>query len=212
MTTFSAKNLYLNTGIVNYTGNHIYCDNVMVLNSGDAVPKLRYNSFSAPAGAMAPLASGGATATSFSITNTHYLDAYSFDAASEQGVTLQFSLPDIYNNGSLKSKLFWGVASGGISGVVFGVSARAYVSGDIINQSFGTETLITGYASESGIIFQNTSNSINLAGYVSGANSLVLMKISRKVSDTADICTKAALLYNANIQWQETGVEPSTWN
>lgn len=176
------------------------------------VPKLRYNSFSAPAGSFAPLASGGATATSFSITNTHYLDAYSFDAASEQGITLQFSLPDTYNNGSLKSKLFWGVASGGISGVVFSVSARAYVSGNTLNQPFGPETLISGYASASGIVFQNTSNIINLTGFVSGSNSLVLMKISRKVSDAGDVCSKAALLYNANIQWQETGVEPSIWS
>jgi hypothetical protein len=226
MNGLSTSQLFLNTGVITYTGNHLYCDNIPILNSGDIsndystfiyvnsgfVPKLRYNSFSAPAGCMVALASGGATASSVSFSNTHYFDVYSFDATSEQGVTFQFSLPDIYNNGSLKAKLFCGVASGGASGYVFGVCSRAYVSGDILNQSFGPETLVTGFASNSGILFENTSNYINLTGNISGSDSLVLVKISRKVNDDGDVCNKAIYLYNTNMQWQESLIEPQLWN
>lgn len=212
MTTFSVQNLGLNTGLITYTGNRLYCDNVPILNSGEVAPKLRYNSFSAPAGSMAPLSSGGATAASVSFSNTHYFDVFSFDSASENGVTFQFSLPDIYDNGSLKAKLFCGVASGGASGYVFGISSRAYTSGDTLNQSFGPESLVTGFASNSGIIFENTSNYINLTGNISGSDSLVLVKINRKVNDNGDICNKAVYLYNTNMQWRESATEPQLWS
>jgi hypothetical protein len=206
-------NYYLNSnpsGFVNAGDLSSYATNTYV-NSG-FVPKLRYNSFSAPAGCMAPLSSGGATATSVSFSNTHYFDVYSFDATSEQGVTFQFSLPDIYNNGSLKAKLFCGVASGGASGYVFGICSRAYVSGETLNQPLGPETLLTGFASNSGILFENTSNYINLTGNISGSDSLVLIKISRKVNDGGDVCNKAIYLYNTNMQWQESLIEPQLWS
>lgn len=205
-------NFYLSSNPSGYiTGNLLnYATNTYV-NTG-FVPKGRYNSISINAGAFAPLASGGATASSVSFSNTHYFDIFSFDPTSDNAVTFQFSLPDVYNNGSLKSKLFWGVASGGISGVVWGICGRAYVSGDSLNQSFGPETLITGYATNSGIIYENVSNYINLTGTVTGTDSLVLMKITRKVNDSGDLCNKAAYLYNSNMQWKESIVEPALWS
>lgn len=196
-----------------YVGNSTLTSYAQVtyVNTG-FVPKGRYNSFCANAGAMAPLASGGATASSVSFSNTHYFDIYSFDAASEQGVTFTFSLPDTYNSGTLKTRYFWGVASGGISGVVFGACARAYVSGDVLNQSYGPETLTTGFASASGIIFENLSSSIALNGNISGARSLITTKITRKVNDSGDVCNVSAYLYQINMQWQESYAEPQQWN
>lgn len=208
-----ASSYYLNSnpsGFVGASSLSSYATNTYV-NSG-FVPKLRYNSFSAPAGACASLASGGATATSVSFSNTHYFDVYSFDPSAEQGVTFQFSLPDIYDNNSLKAKLFCGGASGAISGYVFGICARAYASGEALNQSFGPESLVTGFVSNSGIIFKNTSNYINLTGNISGSDSLVLVKISRKVNDNGDNCNKAIYLYNTNMQWRETITEPQLWS
>lgn len=192
--------------------NRLFYNNSGILYSGEAVPKGRYNSLSIMAGAMAPAASNGATASSTSFTGTHYLDCYSFDAATEQSVFFQFSLPDIYDNNSLKAKLFWSVASGGSSGVCFGIQGIAFTSGQNLKQPLGPESLITGYATNSGVIFQNTSNYINLTGIISGSDSFVLMKIARKINDPGDVCNKATLLYNCNLQWKESITEPQLWS
>lgn len=163
------------------------------------------------AGAMTPRTTNGAAAATVEMaTNDNTFDVLDFDTATEEGACFAISLPQAWDAGTVKAKVYWTAASGS-GGVAWGIRAISYADDDTLDAAYGTEqvvidTLIT--ANDNHIT--SASSAITIGG-TPAADDLLLFEITREVANGSDTLAVDARLIGVKLQYTETSTEPTAW-
>ena len=164
-----------------------------------------YKSLWLAAGAWAPRDTNGAVfQTEEYTTNDINLDQYLFDSTTEEGIQAQTSLPDEWDLGTIKAKVYWDAAAGASAAdeVSWGVRAGALSNDDAIDQALGTQVVVDDVVIAVGDLqIAPTSGAITIAGTPALADMIVL-QVVRNVAGNDDM-TEDAKFIGMEIQWLE---------
>ncbi|MHA1952257.1 MAG: hypothetical protein ACW987_20665 [Candidatus Thorarchaeota archaeon] len=165
------------------------------------------------AGAMVPRTTNGATsATEEYAANDIMSDHFLFDGATEEGVQFRLTMPDDYDLGTVKAKVYWDAASGASAAdtVEWGVAGGA-ISNDIaIDTALGTPATINDVVIAVGDLhISPASSAITIAGTPALAD-LMWFEVTRQVAGTDDMVEDAKLLGVA-IQYKTLNAGSSQW-
>src|SRR3990167_6105835 len=104
-----------------------------------------YRTVLIPASAMTPrVTNGAAGATEEYAAQDIMIEKFLFDGVTEEGVQFTIAMPDEYNLGTVKMKLFWDAATGASAAdlVSFGIKAGALSNDDAIDAALGTQVAV----------------------------------------------------------------------
>jgi hypothetical protein len=163
------------------------------------------------AAAFAPRATDGAALASTTYaTNNHFLDQYDFDDEIEEAIEALFSLPDAWDRGTIKARVYWGAGSGS-GDVVWGLSAGALSDDDAIDAPLGTEQTITDTLLAAGDMHITEASPALTVGGSPALNDAVLFRVARKAANGSDTVAVDAKFFGLKIQYLESETEPSVW-
>jgi len=162
-----------------------------------------------PAGSFIPRVTDGAEITSdpteYAINGIN-LDEAAYDNSVDEACQITCSL-DRWDGGTIKVKVACSSASG-TGTAVFEVNGRAYISGDNIDQAFGTAQTCTATISSANQITDSTvSNAITIAGNpINGA--IVQLQILRNGGTLAE----DSKVQGAWIEWITLSTAETAWS
>lgn len=163
------------------------------------------------AGAMTPRTTNGAApATVEMATNDNTFDFLDFDAATEEGACFAISLPQAWNAGTVKAKVYWTAASGS-GGVAWGLRATSYADDDALDAAYGTEQVVTDTLITANDNHITAATAAITIGNTPAVDDLLLFEITREVGNAGDTLGVDARLIGVKLQYTETGTEPTAW-
>jgi hypothetical protein len=163
------------------------------------------------AGAMTPRTTNGAApATVEMATNDNTFDFLDFDTATEEGACFAISLPQAWNAGTVKAKVYWTAASGS-GGVAWGLRATSYADDDALDAAYGTEQVVTDTLITANDNHITAATAAITIGNTPAVDDLLLFEITREVGNAGDTLAVDARLIGVKLQYTESGTEPSAW-
>jgi hypothetical protein len=163
------------------------------------------------AGAMTPRTTNGAApATVEMATNDNTFDFLDFDTATEEGACFTISLPQAWDAGTVKVKVYWTAASGS-GGVAWGLRATSYANDDALDSAYGTEQVVTDTLITANDNHISSATSAITIGNTPTVDDLLLFEITREVANGSDTLAVDARLIGVKLQFTETSTEPSAW-
>lgn len=163
------------------------------------------------AGAMVPrTTTGAAAATVESTTNKVMNDVLDFDQTTEEFAQFRVSMPDAWDRGTIKARVYWTAASG-TGGVTWGLRGTTYRDDDAIDVAFGTEVNVSDTLIAADDVHITAATAAITIGGTHALHNLIIMQIARKVSDAGDTLTADARLLGVKLQYLELTTEPVTW-
>jgi hypothetical protein len=171
----------------------------------------RYRSMAIPASAMTSTFTNGAdTFTDESTTYDRTIDKYLFDQATEESVQFQMPMPQEWDLGTLKFKIYW-TATSGSGDVIWGVKATSMANDDAIDGfAWGTEIETTDTLITANDIHICTSAALTV-GNTPAADDWVAFQISRKAAAGGDSLNADAHLIAVSMQWHELATDSGSW-
>jgi len=166
-----------------------------------------------PAAAMAPRTTNGAASdTEEYATNDIVLDQYLFDGATEEGVQFTIAMPDEWNEGTVKYKIFWTAATGATAAdtVSWGVAAGAISNDDPIDAALGTQIVVNDIVIAVGDVHVSPASAALTIGGTPALGDLCVFQVVRNVAGTDDM-TEDAKLIGLTLQYTESTTEASAW-
>ena len=166
------------------------------------------------AGAFAPRSTNGAEAnTEEYATNDINLDQFLFDATTEEGIQAQIAMPDEWDRGIVKAKMYWDPATGASAndGVAWGISAGALSDDDVIDTALGTEVVVTDLVLAVGDLHITDATGETTIGGTPALGDLTILQIVRKVSNPVDDMTEDAKLFGVMLQYKESACKVAIW-
>ncbi len=165
------------------------------------------------AGAMVSrTTNGAATATEEYATNDVMSDHFLFDTTTEEGVQFRLVLPDTWDLGTVKAKVYWDAATGASASdtVEWGVAGGSYANDDAIDAALGTPVTINDVVIAVGDLHVSpASGSMTIAG-TPALGDLCVFEVTRQVAGTDDMAEDAKLLGVA-IQYKELVTASAVW-
>lgn len=156
-----------------------------------ALPKGGGTSIWIPAQLWLPRITGGpSSVTEETLIHQQNFRFLNFDAATNEYAQALIVLPDNYNYGDLKARVFWS-ASGPLAGsnnVVWALHGRAFTDNDLIDQGFSTASTVVDTvhsAIPDDLMITNEIGPFTVAGTV-GAHSLIQLQIFRDAANASD--------------------------
>jgi hypothetical protein len=163
------------------------------------------------AGAMTPRTTNGAApATVEMATNDNAFDFLDFDTATEEGACFALSLPQAWNAGTVKAKVYWTAASGS-GGVAWGLRATSYADDDALDAAYGTEQVVTDTLITADDCHITAATAAITIGGPPAVDDLLLFEITREVANGSDTLAVDARLIGVKLQYTETSTEPTAW-
>jgi len=163
------------------------------------------------AGAMTPRTTNGAAAATVEMaTNDNTFDLLDFDTATEEGACFAISLPQAWNAGTVKAKVYWTAASGS-GGVAWGLRATSYADDDALDTAYGTEQVVTDTLITANDNHITSATAAITIGNTPAVDDLLLFEITREVANGSDTLGVDARLIGVKLQYTETSTEPSAW-
>lgn len=162
------------------------------------------------AAAMVPRTSNGpATATVELSTNKQNFDCLNFDASAAEYAQAKLSLPEQWNAGTVKAKLYWTAASGS-GAVVWAVQAVACSDDDAIDATWGTAVTVTDTLLSANDCHIATTGAITIGGSPAVAD-LIYFQVYRAATSGSDTLAVDARLLGVKLQYVESSTEASAW-
>jgi hypothetical protein len=153
------------------------------------------------AGCMTPRTTNGAAAATVELaTNDVMLDVLDFDATTEEGAGFVFSLPQAWNEGTVKAKVYWTSDDTGAGGVAWGLRAGARSDDDVLDAAFGTEQVVADTVTAAGDLMISAATSALTIGGTPAAGDLLVWEITREVANGSDTSTADARLIGVKLQ------------
>jgi len=166
------------------------------------------------AGAMVPRVTAGATAdTEEHVTNDINVDQYLFDGASTEGVQFKMMMPDEWDLGTVKMKLYWDAATSASAAdlVSFNINAGALSNDDAIDAALGTVVEVDDVVIAVGDMHVTAASASITVGGTPALEDMIIWQIERDHDDAADDMTEDLKLLGVSIQYQESTTEPVEW-
>ena len=157
-----------------------------------------YETIYIPAASMTSTATNGATFGTYEYaTNDINADFYAFDGTTEQYVECEFPMPEDWNLGTVKVKVYWSSATGSTAGDTceWEIQGGAQSNDDAIDAALGTAQVISDVLLANNGADRQLSN-VTPAITIGGTPVLADMihwKISRNVGGTDDMTENAWL-------------------
>ena len=165
------------------------------------------------AGSFAPRATNGATAkTEEYTTNDINLDQYLFDSATEEGVQVQISMPDMWDKGTILAKVYWDAVTGASAAdkVSWGIRGGALSNDEAIDTALGTQKVVDDVMIAVGDLhITPVSTAITISG-TPALNDMIVLQVVRNVAGNDDM-TEDAKFLGLKIQYKELVLTPSKW-
>jgi hypothetical protein len=153
------------------------------------------------AGCMTPRTTNGAAAATVELaTNDVMLDVLDFDATTEEGAGFVFSLPQAWNEGTVKAKVYWTSDDTAAGGVAWGLRAGARSDDDVLDAAFGTEQVVADTVTAAGDLMISAATSALTIGGTPAAGDLLVWEITREVANGSDTSTADARLIGVKLQ------------
>jgi hypothetical protein len=170
-----------------------------------------YRTVSIDAGAMVARTTNGAAAgTEELATNDIMVDYFAFDDTTAEAVQFKWAMPDEWDRGTIKVKLFWYSASSTTSHtVVWGVKARAVSNDDAMDGTWGTEVEVSDDVIAAGDLHVTAATGAITVGGTPALGDMVWFEIDQDATEADH--TGDAKLTGVQIQYQESATEPSAW-
>jgi hypothetical protein len=165
------------------------------------------------AAAMVPRTTNGATqATEEYATNDIMGDHHLFDGATEEGVQFKLAMPDDYDLGTVKAKVYWDAASGASAAdtVEWGVAGGAISNDGAIDAALGTPATINDVVIAVGDLHISPASGAITIGGTPALGDLIWFEVTRQVAGTDDMVEDAKLLGVA-IQYKTLNAGSSAW-
>lgn len=118
---------------------------------------------------------------------------FDFQPSEQEAVEFQLVMPENYQGGTIKAKLYW-TATSGSGDCTWGVQARAYTSADAHTQNFGTAQVISQTLGGSSQIMQTSLTPAITIGGTPLPGKLTAFRIYRDATNAADTLTTNARL------------------
>ena len=163
------------------------------------------------AGAMiSRTTNGAASATVESTTAKEMSDFFDFDAAADEFVCVRVALPDEWNLGTIKAKVYWTAASGS-DDVVWGVQGIALSEGDAIDTAYGTAKTVTDTITTANDVHVSAATAAITIGGTPALGDVIYVQVYRDADAVGDTCAVDARLIGIMLQYTESATEPSAW-
>ena len=165
------------------------------------------------AAAMVPRDTNGAeAATEEYATNDIMVDHYLFDGATEEGVQFKLALPDTWNIGTVKVKVYWDAATSASASdtVEWGVAGGSYANDDPIDAALGTPATINDVVIAVGDLHISPASSAITIANTPALGDMLIFEVTRQVAGTDDM-TEDAKLLGVSIQYQELTTAAAAW-
>jgi len=164
------------------------------------------------AGAMAPRETNGAAfATEEYATNDVQVDTALFDSSTTEALFAQIAMPEEWDRGTLKVKIFWDSAATGSGDVVWSVSAGAVSNDDAIDAALGTAQTVTDTVLAVADLHVTTATPAVTVGGTPALEDLLFFRIERDADAAGDTLAVDAKLLGVLIQYREDTTTPSGW-
>jgi hypothetical protein len=161
----------------------------------------------------AVVTNGAASVSKEYATNDINLNGYDFDAATDEFVQWNFVMPDSWNGGNIRAKIYWTDAvTAGTGDVIWAVKGGALSDDDVIDTALGTAQTITDTFIASGDMhITSTTPAITLAGTPQDGD-FICLQVYRDADAAGDTYTQDARPIGVNIQYQEKTTAPAVWS
>lgn len=166
------------------------------------------------AGAFAPRTTNGAEFNSEEYaTNDIQVDTALFDGATGEAVFSQIVMPDEWNRGTVKVKIYWDGSAGASAadGVAWDISAGALSDDDAIDAALGTAQTVTDSVIAVGDVHITSATAALTIGGSPALGDFVLWRVARDPANAGDTMAEDAKLLGVLIQYAESATEPSAW-
>jgi hypothetical protein len=175
-----------------------------------------YRDQSIEAGAMFAGPTAATAGTYTNLVNDTLSDSWTFADAATQSARFSLTLPDAWNIGTIKLKLYVtcdNTNTATTTNLVWGVKAGSMAPGEALtNAIFGTQVFVTNGLNTAGNVMQVfTTPAITIGGSPALGDSL-WFDVSRQGSNSSDDWTNTPVrLLKARVQWLEGTTAPSVW-
>lgn len=155
---------------------------------------------------------GAAAATEEYATNDINIDYYLFDSVTEEGIQAKIKLPDDWDGGTIKAKIYWDAAAGASPAdlVSWGIRARAYIDDDAIDAALGTQQVTDDVVIAVGDNHTTPATAAITIGGSIAIDSLIILQIVRNVSGN-DNMTEDAKFLGVDIQFRRLPDTAAQW-
>ena len=178
----------------------------------DATASGTYKTMFVSASAMAPRETNGAAFSSKEFTtNDVQVDTMLFDGATDEAATFQIMMPDAWDLGTLKIKVFWTGTTGMSENdtIELEISARAFSNDDAIDTAFSSPVTITDNLIAIGDNHVTAASSALTVQGTPALGDMILFQILRDIS-VAPVPEDLTLIGIA-IQWRELTTATAVW-
>lgn len=166
------------------------------------------------AGAIVPrTTNGAAVATEEYVTNDIMSDHLLFDSgATVEGGQWRIAMPDEWNLGTIKAKIYWDAATGATAAdtVEWRIRARAVSNDDPADGAWGTAVTVGDAVIAVGDVHVTAASASLTVGGTPALGDVCWFEIDRNGPGTDDM-TEDAKLLGVMIQYQESTTEPVSW-
>ncbi len=164
-----------------------------------------------PAAAFTPASTAAPAAGTISIANNE-IDFWAFDDTTIEIVFTQLSLPDAWDLGNIKARVYWAADS-----------TTNDVLWEVVGTTFSDATTLTTLATGASILdaAQGTTDQLSISGATAGfqpigagaaaLNDMLTLRVSRTANDVTDDMTGDSRFYGVKIQYLENSTEPVIW-
>jgi len=164
-----------------------------------------------PAAAFTPASTAAPAAGTISIANNE-IDFWAFDDTTIEIVFTQLSLPDAWDLGNIKARVYWAADS-----------TTNDVLWEVVGTAFSDATTLTTLATGASILdaAQGTTDQLSISGATAGfqpigagaaaLNDMLTLRVSRTANDVTDDMTGDSRFYGVKIQYLENSTEPVIW-
>lgn len=161
------------------------------------------------AAAMVSRTTNGAEVTTVEhATNDIMIDSFAFDASTEEGVQFKINMPDEWDLGTIKYKIYWDAKATASGTGVWGVKAGALSNDDAIDAALGTEISVTDTLLAVGDVHVAPASTALTVGGTPALEDMTVFQVVCKISGTIAVDT---LLMGIAIQYKESTTEPVIW-
>ena len=177
---------------------------------------IQYCTLWIPAGAWKPTKTAGCAdlASTQTSSNKDMYEYLAFDGSTEEYADCNIVMPEEWDRGTIKAKVYWIPATGCSQGdtVEWELAAVAVSDDDDIDASLGTSQVIsdTVLAGKEGDLHITGATPAITVGGSPALGDLIHLKLSRNVSGTDDM-TEDAWLVGVLIQYGILTSQPSAW-
>jgi hypothetical protein len=157
---------------------------------------------------------GAAADTEELATNDVMVQQFLFDHTTEEGIQAKVTMPDDWDRGTIKCKVFWDGSAGATAADVVqsGVRASAASNDDAMDAAFGTEVTVNDALIALGDLHVTAATAAITVGGTPLLGDMIWIQVVRKAGAAADTMdAEDAKFLGISVQYGLRAATPAVW-